>query len=225
LEFTLLWAALTGVLFAWLGTRLWPRDLPDHPLDRMLGAAGAGVLIGRLTAMILQGTSPITHPGDILTVRGGVHTGAAVIAAVAAYLWSARGQVSWLDATAAPAMLGIAGWHAGCVWRDACLGTASDLPWAWSQPGSLVTRHPVEIYAAVAIVGAAFLVTRLHRSPLLASGAALAGLSVTRLATQPLRLSVDGGPVGWYLAGVLVGALLPLVGSRLASVKSVPGNG
>ncbi len=216
MEFTLLWAALTGVLLAWIGTRLWPDNLPDHPLDRMLGAAAAGLLVGRLTAMILQGTNPISHPGDILIVRGGVHTGAAVIGAIAAYLWSVHGRLDALDATAAAALLGISGWHAGCLWRGTCLGAASDLPWAWPASGGLVDRHPVEIYAALAMFGAAFIVERLPRRPLLASGAALAAASLIRLLTQPLRLTVDGGPTGWYVAGVLVGALLPLLGSFIA---------
>ncbi|MGA8038638.1 MAG: prolipoprotein diacylglyceryl transferase family protein [Acidimicrobiia bacterium] len=212
MEFTLLWAALTGVLFAWIGTRLWPDDLPDHPLDRMLGAGAAGLVVGRIVAMIVQGTNPITHPGDILIVRGGVHTGAAVIGAMAAYLWSVHGRIAAMDATAAAALLGISGWHAGCLWRGTCLGTASDLPWAWSVSGGVVDRHPVEIYAALAMFGAAFIVARLPRRPLLASGAALAAASLIRLLTQPMRLTVDGGPTGWYLAGVLVGMALPLLG-------------
>ncbi|MFZ0625746.1 MAG: prolipoprotein diacylglyceryl transferase family protein [Acidimicrobiia bacterium] len=212
MEFTLLWAALTGVLLAWIGTRLWSDNLPDHPLDRMLGAAAAGLLVGRLTAMILQGTNPISHPGDILIVRGGVHTGAAVIGAMAAYLWSVHGRLDAMDATAAAALLGISGWHAGCLWRGTCLGAASDLPWAWPASGGLVDRHPVEIYAALAMFGAAFIVARLPRRPLLASGAALAAASLIRLLTQPLRLTVAGGPAGWYVAGVLVGAALPLLG-------------
>ena len=126
MEFTLLWAALTGVFFAWGGTRLWPEGLPDHATDRMVGAAAAGLLIGRLVAMTLQGTSPLLHPGDILIVRGGVHTAAATVGALGVYLWAVKGQIRFLDATAAAAVLGLAGWHAGCLWRNMCLG-------AWSS--------------------------------------------------------------------------------------------
>jgi prolipoprotein diacylglyceryltransferase len=215
MEFTLLWAALTGVAFAWLGTRMWPTGLSDHPADRMIGAAAGGLLIGRLTAMLIQGTNPLTHLGDVLVVRGGVHTGAATIGAIFAYLWSVKWRTSYLDATAPAAVLGLAGWHAGCLWRGACLGNISDLPWAWSEPGSSVTRHPVEIYAALALIGAAFLIARLSQRPLLRFGAALAAAGLIRLATEPMRVSLTGGPVGWYLAAVVLGVAVAAVGPRL----------
>ncbi len=77
MEFTLLWAALTAVAFVWAGTRLWPEGLPDHPTDRMIGAAVAGLFIGRLTAMFVQGTNLFTNSGDILIVRGGDRSGSA----------------------------------------------------------------------------------------------------------------------------------------------------
>jgi hypothetical protein len=104
-EFTLLWAALTAVAFVWAGTRLWPEGLPDHPTDRMIGAAVAGLFIGRLTAMFVQGTNPFTNSGDILIVRGGVHTGAATIGAIITYLWSVKGRIDYLDSTAGAAIL------------------------------------------------------------------------------------------------------------------------
>ena len=215
MEFTLLWAALTGVVFAWMGTRLWPEGLPDHPADRMIGAAAGGLLVGRLTAMFIQGINPFTHIGDVLIVRGGVHAGAATIGAIGAYLWSVKWNIEHMDATAPAAVLGLAGWHAGCLWRGACLRTVSDLSWAWAEPGSTVTRHPVEIYAAVALFGAAFLVARLPNRTLLRSGAALAAAGVIRLSTEPMRVSLTGGPVGWYLAAAVVGVVAAVLGSRL----------
>lgn len=217
MEFTLLWAALTGVVFARVGTRLWPEGLPDHATDRMVGAAGAGLLVGRLTAMLTQGTNPLSHPGDILIVRGGVHTGAATIGAIVTYLWSAGWRIAHLDATAPAAVLGLAGWKAGCVWRGACLGTASDLPWAWSAPGSAITRHPVEIYAAIGLVAAAFIMARLSDRPMLRSGVGLAAAGAVLLATQPLRPSLTGGPVAWYAAAVVVGVLASIAGPTLVS--------
>lgn len=215
MEFTLLWAALTAVGFTWVGTRLWPEGLPEHPADRLIGAAAGGLLVGRLVAMMLHGTNPFTHLGDILIVRGGVHTGAATIGAVVTYLWSVKWRYQYLDATAAAAVLGLAGWHAGCLWRGACLGTVSHLPWAWSEPGSAITRHPVELYAALALVAAAFLAARLPRRPLVRAGAALALAGLVRLATEPLRPSLTGGPVVWYLAAVVVGVVAIVLGPKL----------
>jgi prolipoprotein diacylglyceryltransferase len=214
-EFTLLWAGLTGVAFAWAGTRFWSERLPDHPTDRMVGAAAAGLLLGRLAAMIIQGTNPITNPLDILIVRGGVHTGWAVVGAVVTYLWSSKWRLAYLDATAPAAVLGLAGWHAGCLWRGACLGTESSLPWAWAEPGSLVTRHPVELYAAIGLAAAAFLIARLPWSLFFRSGAALAAAGLVRLATEPIRPSITGGPVGWYVAAIVIGAAAIIIGPRL----------
>ncbi|HVR77649.1 MAG TPA: prolipoprotein diacylglyceryl transferase family protein [Acidimicrobiia bacterium] len=214
MEFTLLWASLTAVASIWVGTRLWPRGLPDHSSDRMVGAAAVGLLGGRLAAMLIQGTSPLANPGDILIVRGGVHTATATLGAIIAYLWSVRGEIGYLDAVAPAAALGLAGWHGGCLWRSACLGTASDLPWAWADPGSLVTRHPVELYAALGLAVAAWGISRLPFRPLFRSGIALASVAMIRLITEPLRLSLGGGPWGWYLAGVVIGLMAATLGSR-----------
>jgi prolipoprotein diacylglyceryltransferase len=125
-------------------------------------------------------------------------------------VWMARGQL-WpvLDGLAAASLAGLAGWHASCVVRDSCLGTPSDLPWAFAQEGSSVTRHPVEIYAALALAAAAvtlvLLKAHMRLAPGVAAGAALVIAAVVRLATEPLRPSIGDGPVGWYVAGILVG--------------------
>lgn len=215
MEFTLLWAAGTAMAFSWLGTRIWSDRLPDRPTDRIIGAAAAGLIVGRLVAMVLQGINPVTHPLDILIVRGGVHTGAAVIGAIVAYLWTGNWKIADLDATAPAAVLGLAGWHGGCLWRGACLGTASNLPWAWAQPGSAVTRHPVELYAALGLIVVAFLISRLPWRTLTRSGAALALVALTRLLTEPMRPSLTGGPVGWYLAAIVVGSLAVWLGPNM----------
>ena len=215
MEFTLLWAALTALAFLWVGTRLWPDRLPDHATDRMIGAAAAGLFVGRLTAMITQGVNPLANPADILIIRGGVHTGAAAIGGIGAYLWTSKWRLDWLDATAPAALLGLAGWHAGCLWRGACLGTDSTLPWAWSQPGSLVTRHPVELYAALGLTAGAWIVSRLPWRLLTRAGTALALAGLVRLATEPMRPSITGGPVGWYLAAIAAGVVAVWIGPRM----------
>lgn len=220
MEFTLLWAALTGVFFAWGGTRLWPEGLPDHATDRMVGAAAAGLFMGRLVAMTLQGTNPLTHPGDILVIRGGVHTAAATVGALGVYVWAVKGQIRFLDATAAAAVLGLAGWHAGCLWRNTCLGATSDLSWAWSLPSSTITRHPVEIYAALGLIAAAFIVARLPIRTLLRTGAGLALASLVLLLTEPLRLTIKGGLEPWYIAGIAAGVVVVALGGRAA--RSAP---
>ena len=221
MEFTLLWQAGLGVLAALVVARfqsrrgLVPRDLGLG--DRLVGAAAVGVLVGRLAAMIVQGANPILAPADILVVRGGVHTGAASLAALATLAWGLRSNL-WhgLDAAAPAALAGLAGWHAGCVFRGACLGTVSGLPWALAQPGSTITRHPVELYAAglYALTAAGALWVGRRWAPGVLAGLALAVAALARLATQPLRPSIGGGPIGWYLAGTVAGLVVTVVRHR-----------
>jgi len=172
--------------------------------------------------MLLQGTNPLSNPGDILIVRGGVHTGTATAAAIATYLWAAKWKVAYLDATSPAALMGLGGWHAGCLWRNACLGSGSELPWAWAQEGSLITRHPVELYTAVGLMIAAWLVSRLPWRLLTKSGVALALAGLVRLLTEPMRPSITGGPVVWYIAAIVVGLAAAIIGPRFSPGPSSP---
>lgn len=212
MEFTLLAAALTAAAAVWATTRLLARGGrldrgPERPADALLGTAAAGLVVGRIAAMLGDGINPITNPGDLLIVRAGVDTGFASMGALAALAWAYRGHLPAVADDLAPAALaGLAGWHAGCAWRGTCLGTVSDLPWAWAQTQGGPTRHPVELYAVIGFVLAALLVARLPRIPWLPSAAALALAGAVRLLTQPLRPSLTGGPVWWYGAAVVLGA-------------------
>lgn len=208
MEFTLLWAALTGVGFAWIALRIWPENLPERAIDYLISAALVGLVAGRLTAMIAAGVNPITNPGDIIIVRGGVSTAAASLAFLGSLIWAGRGRPTISDAVSVATLAGLAGWHAGCLWRGACLGAPSNLPWAWAQEGSLVTRHPVELYAALGLLAAAVVVSRLPWAPWLRTGAGIASAGLIRLITEPLRPSISGGPLWWYAAAVAVGAAL-----------------
>lgn len=216
MEFTLLWAAVTAVALGWLGLRLWPDRQPEHAFDLLLAAGVTGLAVGRLTAMLIQGVNPIANLGDILIIRGGVHTGAAAITFVAVLLWSTRASPRAVDALSPAVLLALAGWHAGCLWRDACLGTPSSLPWAWALEQGTVTRHPVELYAAIGLGVGALVVSRLGWRVWLRSGVALSLAAGVRLITEPLRPSITGGPVWWYAAGLAVGVVVALLGPRLA---------
>jgi len=214
MEFTLLWSALAGVaaLYAslwWVGRR--DPDLCVRDLWEIAIAAGVvGLGVGRLVAMMRGGVNPLAHPGDLLLVRAGVDTVGATVAALATSAWLARADLrEQLDGLAPAALAGLAGWHAGCVFRDACLGTPSSLPWAWAQPGSDITRHPVEVYAAVLLAMASWALFRLRRHDPAAgvvAALALAGAGAVRLLTEPMRPSLFAAPVWWY-AAALVGGL------------------
>jgi prolipoprotein diacylglyceryltransferase len=199
MEFTLLWAALTAFAAAFVAIRLIKPAVPDRPLDRIVGAAVAGIAVGRVVAVIMQGTNPFTNPGELLIVRGGVDTVWASLAGLAVLVWPLRRAPRALDAIAPAALAALAGWHGGCLWRSSCLGTISGLPWAWALPGSDITRHPVEIYAAVLFLAGAWTV-RWIRSPVGAAAAmALFWAGLARLATEPVRPSLGAG-LWWFYA-------------------------
>jgi hypothetical protein len=219
MEFTLLWAVLTAVALTWLGLRIWPDGVPEGGFDRLVGAGVVGLLVGRVAAMALQGINPISNPADLIVIRGGVHTGAATITFVAILSWSTRSTRHALDALAPAILLGLGGWHAGCLWRGACLGIPGDLPWAWTLEGSNVTRHPVEIYAAVGLAAAAWLSSRLGWRLWLRAGTALTTAAAIRLLTEPLRPSITGGPTLWYWAGIVVGLIAVVAGWMLQRPK------
>jgi prolipoprotein diacylglyceryltransferase len=160
--------------------------------------------------MISSGVNPLTNPADLLIIRGGVATGPAATGAILTAAWLGRRELlPVLDGLAAASLAGLAGWHAGCLVRDACLGTPSNLPWAVAQPGSNITRHPVELYAALLLGLAAFVIGwwRAKARPLPGMPAALALMvsGFARLATEPMRPNLDGGPIGWYIAAIVLG--------------------
>jgi prolipoprotein diacylglyceryltransferase len=221
-EFTLLAAALLSVGAVYIGVRTQgPAESRARLWDTALGAVMAGLFLGRLAAMALAGTNPITHPADILIVRSGVDTGWASLGALTtAVVAGRRNPVDTLDGLAAPGLAGLAVWHGSCLLRGACLGTPSELPWAIAASGSGVTRHPVEVYSALLLIaGAAVLAwwARRPATPGRLGGAALFLAAAVRLATEPMRPALGSGPVGWYAAGIVAGSLLFVAGRWAAT--------
>ncbi len=217
MEFTLLGSAAIAVacLYAmvwWEARRGSAADCVASLWDIALTATIVGVFVGRLATMFADGVNPVTHPADILIVRAGVSTGWATVAALGTVVWLGRKEL-WpvLDGLAAPGLAALAGWHAGCLTREACLGTPSDLPWAFSQSGSPVGRHPVEIYAALAYAAAATAIAVWRAwgrpRPGVPAASALLVAGAVRWATEPLRPALSGGPVAWYLAAVVAGVV------------------
>lgn len=170
----------------------------------------AGIFIGRIVAMLIDGVNPIAHPMDVILVRSGVSAVGASLGAAAVFVLQARrSTITMADGISAAALAGLAGWHAGCLVRGTCLGTASDLPWAIAQAGSDVTRHPVGIYAALMLGAAAIGLAwwKAYRRPPAGAPAALAVIAAagTRLVVEPLQPSISGGPVWFYATGFVIG--------------------
>jgi prolipoprotein diacylglyceryltransferase len=218
MEFTLLGAVFVAmvplyVTLYWEARRGNAASCAKNLWDVALTAAIVGVFVGRVAAMIGDGVNPLAHPADLIIVRGGVATGPAAVAALATVIWIGRDEL-WpvLDGIAAAALAGLGGWHAGCVVRDACLGTSSDLPWAFAQEGSTVTRHPVELYAALMLlIGAASIAIwrmRGRPAPGIPAGLALALAGFARIVTEPMRPTLGGGPTLWYWGGLILGIAL-----------------
>ena len=211
MEFTLLAAALTGALALWLGVRYQVQRHPyrhtDKPFDVLLGAAGVGVFAGRVAQMLMSGVNPVRNPLDVLLVRAGIDTVVATVAALITLAWVYRHELQMLDVVAPAALLGLSGWHAGCIWTNSCLGAATGSDLGFTLPGSAVARHPTELYAAAALAVSAYLISRTQR-PFIAAGLSLAAAGGVRAATQPIRPSLSGGPMWAYLTAVAVGLLV-----------------
>lgn len=216
MEFGLPLAAAAAMGVIWLVERFG--GAPQR-LDHVVTAALTGMLVGRLVAMVSVGVNPITHPLDIIVIRGGVNTVAASIAAIAGLIWSTRADLRLLDLAAPGIVAGIATWHASCLWRSTCLGNVGDVPWGWSLPGSTLTRHPVELYAALAMVAGAVVVSRIEPGRGVRSAVALAWVAGARLFTEPLRPSLDGGPVWWYASALVMGLVLASVLTRRPAAR------
>ncbi len=221
MEFTLLGRALIAVGGMWLAVRALDRSgalsaRVPKPWDVLLGATMVGLLVGRLWAMVAGGTNPLTTPLDIIFIRGGVDTIGATIGALGALAWWVRpSPARMLDALAVPALVGLAGWHGGCLVTGACAGTETSLPWAIETVGG-VGRHPVELYAAVGLVVTAVVLSRLRGLPAgVVAGLALTSAAAVRAATEPLRLHLGSGLLVPYLVAVGLGLVVLVVLPRL----------
>jgi prolipoprotein diacylglyceryltransferase len=233
MEFTLLFAALMGAFglygfLWWEGKRGNAADCSRNLWDLALTAAIVGLFAGRLAAMVGDGVNPLANPGDIIIVRAGVATGPAALAALATLFALARRELIVVaDGLAAAALGGLAGWHAGCLAREACLGTPSDLPWAFPLQGSPISRHPVELYAAILFLMAGIAMA-LYKAygrprPLVPAGIALASAGLIRLVTEPMRPALSGGPEPWYWAALVAG--VAIVGFRRGRSATKLGEG
>lgn len=218
MEFSLLGSAAIGVFGFWIMIR-WEAKRGNAAgcavdiWDAGLVAAVSGLFIGRIVSMVQTGVNPLTEPLQIMLMRSGVSTVAVVIGTLLVFSYLARkALVAAADGVAPAALMGLAGWYAGCLATGSCLGVESSLPWATPLPGSAITRHPVEIYAAVgmALVSIALALWKQHGRPAPGSvaGIGLLSASAIRLMTEPLRISLAGGPVVLYTAGVVAGSAM-----------------
>lgn len=220
MEFTLLAAAAIAVGGFWLMLR-WESKRGNAAgcvldlWDAGLTAGAVGLLAGRLVSMAQVGINPLADPTQIILIRSGVSTAGASIAAIAMFGFLARRSlIEASDAIGPSVLAGLAGWHLGTIVTGSWLGTVSNLPWAQTAPGSDILRHPVEVYTAVLFAIAAIVIAtwkqRGYPHPGVPAGLSLAAAGAIRLATEPLRISLTGGPIWLYALAVITGLVVAL---------------
>jgi phosphatidylglycerol:prolipoprotein diacylglycerol transferase len=134
------------------------------------------------------------HAAPGLSSMGGVAGALAAIAVVAPPLGLPRRAL--LDAIAPAALVGFAIGRLGCFCAGCCYGTPTTLAWgvvidALGPPA----RHPVQLVeAALDLVAAVWAARGCGRG--VASGRAMLGYAVVRLAVEPLRDPVSADVVG-----------------------------
>lgn len=225
MEFGLL-AAAVGALTAAGIVVVWQQRkrsiLPDRPFDRILGAVLVGLFVGRVAEMLLLGINPLTDPGQILLVRGGVSTVAAAVAATSTLLVTLRANLARLDGLAPALVGGLGAWHLGCLVRASCLGAVTALPWGWPLPGSDLSRHPVELYTALLLIAATIWLLRGNSAQGQKAALAMAAMAGSRLVTEPLRLRIGDGLWPFYLGATVAGLAVAYWLRTTSRARSIP---
>ena len=146
--------------------RPWPPGaLSAGLLDTTLGAAGLGLLIGRLTSLALDDPGSLLNVRDVLIIRSGVEFWPGALAATAWLSLRARREgaaVGQRLAALAPAALVAWGcYEATCLLRDGCPGPLARL--GLRPVGLHRTVFPIGLAVAGAALLSAVLVDRLSR--------------------------------------------------------------
>ena len=154
-----MWAVLATSV-RWAPTSSLRRD---EIVDRLYVPALAGLLAGRIVAVILDDPTSLRSIRALLVIRGGVEFWPALAAALAVVAWSLRRErrdVLPCLADLAPFLLWTyAAYEASCVLRDGCYGPVSALGLI---PDGLHTRQlPIGLLVAAAATALAFALRQL----------------------------------------------------------------
>lgn len=148
-----------------LVARWWPLTTFAEPVgfaDVAIWPAFAGLAVGRLVAVGIDGPSSLGSVSDLLIIRSGVEFWPGIAAAMFVAAWAARRSgVALLDRLAdlVPlALIGYAAYEVTCLVRDGCYGPES--PLGLQPPGTSTRMLPIGVLAAIAIVVGAM---ALHR--------------------------------------------------------------
>lgn len=212
----LLTMALVVGLVAVLDRRLRRRA---QPTETFLSLAStplvAGLVAGRLVAVVLDDPASLRRPADLLLIRGGVEFWPGLAAAATAvWLAGRREPVNFLDRLAdmAPvALWGYAAYEAACLLREGCFGPTWFLG---VRPGGLGSRQvPVGVLVGLAAAALGIAGWRWSRRvrPAAVLAPSLAGLAAIRSAAGFALPKVSAGltrPHRESMAALAVGLLL-----------------
>ena len=160
IDYGLLFSLIIGFGLPSMVATRWPLNSFAEPtgfLDATLGAAFAGLAVGRLTALALDDPGSIGSVSDMIIIRSGVEFWPGVAAALLTAVWIARRAdvppLRRLGDLTPCAMLGYAGYEMACVFRDGCFGPLSAV--GLRPPGLTATMLPIGLLMAAAVVVAA----------------------------------------------------------------------
>ncbi|MDQ3570553.1 MAG: hypothetical protein M3396_08015 [Actinomycetota bacterium] len=189
-------AAMLGM--SWLVSRRLPlRTFPGADLvSEVMPALGAGVLVGRLTAMALDDPGGLTRLGDIMIIRGGVEFWPGVAAGIPVLAWYARREgvdiVARLADVAPFALWAYATYEGMCLVRGGCFGPPS--PIGLEAKGTATSLFPVGLAVALVALELGVVVLALGaQRPALAVMAAIGGLGAIRSVAAIWLPRVDAG--------------------------------
>ncbi len=229
---------LALILGGWLGLEVSARAARrlgldgDHIYNAAFAALIAGVVVGRLTHVIVYWSAYRSQPLEII----GLNTRAflpvpALIAAIAAWCWYVyRHKLPWLimlDALAPGLLVAVGIIDVGAFVAGRNLGAPSDLPWAVMQ--FEVSRHPAQLYeAAAAFGGAAFVwwIIAQARPSGVAALVALAWYGLSRWLLEPFHadsLTMLGGLRTAQVVGFVVALVALWLLARRARTSDAPG--
>ncbi len=207
-----------------LVARRWPINGFDERVtfvDAVLPAVFVGVLVGRITTLLLDDPSSLRSLADVLIIRSGVEFWPGVAAAMATITWTAHranaGPVVRLASLAPLAMIGYGAYEAACVFRDGCFGPQS--PIGLRPPGLTTTMIPVgTLMAAVVWAGALLLhrSARARRQPMLTVLGAIWFVAVARSVGSVWLPTVQEGLTRQHRTSIMIAALTGIAMVALA---------
>lgn len=192
----LLASLVAVVVVVWAAER-WILQRPGQASVLDVGATPLiiGIVVARLTAVLLDDPSQLGRPADLLIIRGGVEFWAGVGAAAAMLAWTARrasvNPLSYGAAIVPAALTGYATYSIACVVRDGCFGPVS--PVGLVPPFGGPRLLPVEIGVGLLLGWVAWALDRWCSFPSVTIGIALSAVAIVRLLTAWMLPRLDTG--------------------------------